>query len=46
VEGCTDSFEEDSNKKQEWELRKTSYIKTASERTSKHAAGLSGGQAV
>lgn len=26
VEGCTDSFEEDSNKKQEWELRKTSYI--------------------
>jgi hypothetical protein len=27
VEGCTDSFEEDSNKKQEWELRKTSYIK-------------------
>lgn len=26
VEGCTDSFEEDSDKKQEWELRKTSYI--------------------
>jgi (p)ppGpp synthase/HD superfamily hydrolase len=27
VEGCTDSFEEDSNRKQEWEVRKTSYIK-------------------
>ena len=27
MEGCTDSFEGDSNKKQEWELRKTSYIK-------------------
>ena len=27
VEGCTDSFEEDSSHKQEWELRKTSYIK-------------------
>jgi (p)ppGpp synthase/HD superfamily hydrolase len=26
VEGCTDSFEEDSNKKQEWELRKSAYI--------------------
>jgi (p)ppGpp synthase/HD superfamily hydrolase len=26
VEGCTDSFEEDSNKKQEWEVRKKSYI--------------------
>ena len=26
VEGCTDSFEEDSSKKQEWEVRKTSYI--------------------
>jgi (p)ppGpp synthase/HD superfamily hydrolase len=26
VEGCTDSFEEDANKKQEWELRKSSYI--------------------
>jgi (p)ppGpp synthase/HD superfamily hydrolase len=26
VEGCTDSFEEDSSKKQEWKLRKTSYI--------------------
>jgi (p)ppGpp synthase/HD superfamily hydrolase len=26
VEGCTDSFEEDSNKKQDWEFRKTSYI--------------------
>src|SRR2546430_16974362 len=26
VEGCTDSFEEDANKKQEWEVRKTSYI--------------------
>ncbi len=27
VEGCTDSFEEDSTKKQEWKPRKTSYIK-------------------
>ena len=27
MEGCPDSFEEDSNKKQEWKLRKTSYIK-------------------
>lgn len=27
VEGCTDSFEEDSSKKQEWEARKASYIK-------------------
>jgi (p)ppGpp synthase/HD superfamily hydrolase len=27
VEGCTDSFEEDLNKKQEWGLRKASYIK-------------------
>jgi (p)ppGpp synthase/HD superfamily hydrolase len=27
VEGCTDSFEEDSSKKQQWELRKTSYIR-------------------
>jgi (p)ppGpp synthase/HD superfamily hydrolase len=27
VQGCTDSFEEDSNKKQEWELRKADYIK-------------------
>ena len=26
VEGCTDSFEEDSNKKLEWEVRKKSYI--------------------
>jgi (p)ppGpp synthase/HD superfamily hydrolase len=26
VEGCTDSFEEDTGKKQEWEVRKTSYI--------------------
>ena len=26
VEGCTDSFEEDSSRKQEWELRKKSYI--------------------
>jgi (p)ppGpp synthase/HD superfamily hydrolase len=26
VEGCTDSFEEDPNKKQPWELRKRSYI--------------------
>jgi (p)ppGpp synthase/HD superfamily hydrolase len=26
VEGCTDSFEEDANKKQEWEQRKSSYI--------------------
>jgi (p)ppGpp synthase/HD superfamily hydrolase len=26
VEGCTDSFEEDSSKKLEWKLRKTSYI--------------------
>ena len=26
VEGCTDSFEEDANKKQEWEVRKASYI--------------------
>lgn len=26
VEGCTDSFEEDSGKKQEWEIRKTLYI--------------------
>jgi (p)ppGpp synthase/HD superfamily hydrolase len=26
VEGCTDSFEEDANKKQEWEVRKSSYI--------------------
>jgi (p)ppGpp synthase/HD superfamily hydrolase len=26
VEGCTDSFEEDSGKKQEWEERKKSYI--------------------
>ncbi len=26
VEGCTDSFEEDANKKQEWEERKASYI--------------------
>jgi (p)ppGpp synthase/HD superfamily hydrolase len=26
VEGCTDSFEEDSNKKQEWKQRKASYI--------------------
>ena len=26
VEGCTDSFEEDSGKKQEWEPRKISYI--------------------
>lgn len=27
VEGCTDSFEADSDKKQEWGLRKASYIK-------------------
>jgi (p)ppGpp synthase/HD superfamily hydrolase len=27
VQGCTDSFEEDSDKKQEWRLRKASYIK-------------------
>jgi hypothetical protein len=27
VDGCTDSFEEDSNKKQEWELRKSYRIK-------------------
>lgn len=27
VEGCTDSFEVDSDKKQEWGLRKASYIK-------------------
>ena len=26
VKGCTDSFEEDANKKQEWEQRKASYI--------------------
>jgi (p)ppGpp synthase/HD superfamily hydrolase len=26
VEGCTDSFEEDSSKKVEWEVRKKSYI--------------------
>jgi (p)ppGpp synthase/HD superfamily hydrolase len=26
VEGCTDSFEEDANRKQEWEVRKASYI--------------------
>jgi (p)ppGpp synthase/HD superfamily hydrolase len=26
VEGCTDSFEENSSNKQSWELRKTSYI--------------------
>jgi hypothetical protein len=26
VEGCTDSFEEDSRKKLEWEVRKKSYI--------------------
>jgi len=26
VEGCTDSFEQDPNKKQEWEARKASYI--------------------
>jgi (p)ppGpp synthase/HD superfamily hydrolase len=26
VEGCTDSFEEDANKKQEWEQRKASYV--------------------
>ena len=26
VEGCSDSFEEDSSKKQEWEARKASYI--------------------
>jgi (p)ppGpp synthase/HD superfamily hydrolase len=26
VEGCTDSFEQDANKKQEWEVRKSSYI--------------------
>jgi (p)ppGpp synthase/HD superfamily hydrolase len=26
VEGCTDSFEEDCNKKQEWKPRKTAYI--------------------
>jgi (p)ppGpp synthase/HD superfamily hydrolase len=27
VEGCTDSFEEDSGRKQDWEARKASYIK-------------------
>src|SRR5262249_7578924 len=26
VEGCSDSFEEDPNKKQDWEVRKASYI--------------------
>ena len=26
VEGCTDSFEEDANKKKPWEERRTSYI--------------------
>jgi (p)ppGpp synthase/HD superfamily hydrolase len=26
VEGCTDSFEEDATRKQEWEVRKASYI--------------------
>jgi (p)ppGpp synthase/HD superfamily hydrolase len=26
VEGCTDSFEQDPNKKQVWEVRKASYI--------------------
>ena len=26
VEGCTDSFEEDPSRKQEWEVRKASYI--------------------
>jgi (p)ppGpp synthase/HD superfamily hydrolase len=30
VEGCTDSFEEDANKKQEWEQRKASYVKRLS----------------
>jgi GTP pyrophosphokinase len=27
VEGCTDSFEEDSSKKQGWEIRKRAYLK-------------------
>ena len=31
VKGCTDSFEADSDKKQEWGVRKTSYIKRLSE---------------
>ena len=26
VEGCSDSFEEDASRKQEWEIRKASYI--------------------
>src|ERR1700746_4049017 len=29
VEGCTDSFEQDANKQQEWEVRKSSYLNTA-----------------
>ena len=36
VEGCTDSFEEDANKKQEWEQRKASYI----ERLKKEPQGV------
>ena len=36
VKGCTDSFEEDANKKQEWEQRKASYI----ERLKKEPQGV------
>lgn len=34
VRGCTDSFEVDSDKKQEWEVRKASYIKRLREEES------------
>ena len=34
VEGCTDSFEEDVNKKQEWEQRKSSYVERLWEESS------------
>ena len=46
VEGCTDSFEEDSGEKQEWEERKTIIYRTTLERARGNAAGFSSGQAV
>lgn len=40
VEGCTDSFEVDTEKKQEWGLRKASYIKRLREEPDESAGTL------
>ena len=46
VEGCTDSFEEDSSNKLEWEVRKTIVHRPSSEGAGRYAAGFSSGQAI